>query len=409
MSDDRRDAPDEKHDESGQEKGGSQDGGADPKGADKADARKPDDKSGDDEDDGGEDDGDKKPSIFKRPLFWIILVAVVGALVIGGTLYWLHARQFQSTDDAFVDTHIVRISPEVAGQLVQVADVDNRHVEAGRLLAVVKPSGAEAQQAEAQAGVVQAQAEYGQALAQIDAARATARQQEAAARGPVAAAVKAQQDLRRYQTLLRLDPNAVAAQQLDQARATAQQTAAEAAAARRQIGTALAQVDVARRGARAAQAGINTSRARVQQADVTLSNLRLSAPVAGQVVNRQVNVGSYVAPGTNLMAIVPDRFWITANFKETQLELMKVGQPVTIRVDAYPGVEFHGHVDSIQRGAGQAFAVLPPQNATGNYVKVVQRVPVRIEFDRGPDGNGPDPRRYPIGPGMSVVPTVKVR
>ncbi|SEN23045.1 membrane fusion protein, multidrug efflux system [Sphingomonas gellani] len=370
---------------------------------------KSDETDDDDDDDDDDDEKDKKPSLFKRPLFWIILIAVVAALVIGGTLYWLHARQFQSTDDAFVDSHIVRISPQVAGQLVAVADIDNRHVDAGRLLAVVQPTGPEAQLAEAQAGVVQAQAQYGQALAQVDAARATARQQQAASRAPLAAAIKAQQDLARYEALLRADPSAVAGQQLDQARAAARQTAADAAAARRQVDTARSQVDVAARGARAARAGIATQRARVQQANVTLGDLRLRAPVSGQVVNRQVNLGSYVAPGTQLMAIVPDRVWITANFKETQLAEMKIGQPVTIKVDAFPDVEFHGHVDSIQRGAGQAFAVLPPQNATGNYVKVVQRVPVRIEFDRGPNNDAPDPRRYPIGPGMSAVPTVKVR
>jgi membrane fusion protein (multidrug efflux system) len=120
-------------------------------------------------------------------------------------------------------------------------------------------------------------------------------------------------------------------------------------------------------------------------------------------VNRQVNVGSYVAPGQQLMAIVPDDVWVTANFKETQLQHMRRGQTVKIVVDAYPGIYFPGHVDSIQRGAGQAFAVLPPQNATGNYVKVVQRVPVRITFDHRPVA------QYVIGPGMSVVPTVTVR
>jgi membrane fusion protein (multidrug efflux system) len=116
------------------------------------------------------------------------------------------------------------------------------------------------------------------------------------------------------------------------------------------------------------------------------------------VVNRNVNIGSYVSPGTQLMAIVPDEMWITANFKETQITHMSIGQHVDIKLDAFPDVHFEGHVDSIQRGAGQAFALLPPQNATGNYVKVVQRVPDR-----------PDPRRYAVGPGMSVVPTVKVR
>lgn len=354
--------------------------------------------------DGGEEA--KKPSIFTKPLFWIVLVVVVAVIVIGGVLYWLDARQYESTDDAFVETHIVRLAPQVAGTLVQVADVDNRHVAAGRLLAVIQASGRDAQVAEAQANEQQARAQFAQAQAQVTSALATRQQAAAQARVPLAQAVKAQQDLARYEALLRLDPNAVAGQQLDQARATARQTAADAAAAREQIGTATAQVAVARRQVGAAKSAIDARRAQVAQANVTISDLRVTAPVAGQVVNRQVNVGSYVAPGTQLMAIVPDAMWVTANFKETQLTLMKIGQPVDIHVDAYPGVEFKGHVDSIQRGAGQAFALLPPQNATGNYVKVVQRVPVRIVFDAR---NGPDPRRYPIGPGMSVVPTVKVR
>ena len=353
-----------------------------------------------------ESDDDKKPSVFKKPLFWIILIIVGGGLIIGGVLYWLHARQFESTDDAFVDTHIVRLAPQVAGTLVQVADIDNRHVEAGRLLAVIKASGRDAQVAEAQANESQARAQFAQAQAQVTAAEAQRQQAAAQARVPLAAAVKAQQDLARYEALLRLDPNAVAGQQLDQARSTARQTAADAAAAREQIDTAAAQIAVARKQVGAARSVIDAKRALVDQANVSISDLRLTAPVAGQVVNRSVNIGSYVAPGTQLMAIVPDQMWVTANFKETQLTLMKIGQPVDIHVDAYPGVDFKGHVDSIQRGAGQAFALLPPQNATGNYVKVVQRVPVRIVFDAK---NGPDPKRYPIGPGMSVVPTVKVR
>lgn len=353
-----------------------------------------------------ESEDDKKPSVFKKPLFWIILVIVVGGLIIGGVFYWLHARQFESTDDAFVDTHIVRLAPQVAGTLVQVADIDNRHVEAGRLLAVIKSSGRHAQVVEAQANESQARAQFAQAQAQVTAAEAQRQQAAAQARVPMAAAVKAQQDLARYEALLRLDPSAVAGQQLDQARATARQTAADAAAAREQIDTATAQISVARKQVGAAKSVIDARHAQVDQANVTIGDLRVTAPVAGQVVNRSVNVGSYVAPGTQLMAIIPDKMWVTANFKETQLTLMRIGQPVDIHVDAYPGVDFKGHVDSIQRGAGQAFALLPPQNATGNYVKVVQRVPVRIVFDAK---NGPDPKRYPIGPGMSVVPTVKVR
>ncbi|MEO5866491.1 MAG: HlyD family secretion protein [Sphingomonas sp.] len=356
---------------------------------------------------GDADDKPKKPSIFTRPLFWIILFAVVATAVIGGTLYYLDARQYESTDDAFVDAHIVRIAPTVAGTLTYVANSDNRHVTPGTLLAVVDSSGSNAKVIEAESNVKQAEAQFDQSRAQVAAAQAQRDQAAAQARAPMANAVKAAQDLARYESLLRIDPSAVAGQQLDQARANARSTAAEAAAARKQINTADAQVAVARRQVGASQAVIAARRAQVSQANVTLGDARLTAPVAGQIVNRQVNLGSYVGPGTQLMALVPDEVWITANFKETQLQRMRIGQPVTIKVDAYPDVEFKGHVDSVQRGAGQAFALLPPQNATGNYVKVVQRVPVRILFDR--DQNSPDPRKYPLGPGMSAIPTVKVR
>jgi membrane fusion protein (multidrug efflux system) len=363
------------------------------------------DQEGDDSSDDDADDENSKPSLFRKPLFWIILIVVLAVLIVGGTLYYLHARQYESTDDAFVDAHIVRVAPQVGGTLVQVADYDNRHVDAGTLLAVIQPDGPQAQLAQARAGVAQAEAQIRQAQAQVSAAQAAQAQAAAQAQSPLAAAIKAQQDYERYQTLQRLDPNAVSGQQLDQARAQARQTAAEAAAARREVQNAAAQVTVARRQVGAARATVGAQRAQVEQADVTLGNSRLIAPVPGQVVNRQVNLGSYVGPGTQLMAIIPDNLWITANFKETQLAHMRVGQGVSIKVDAFPDIDFLGHIDSVQRGAGQAFAVLPPQNATGNYVKVVQRVPVRITFDVK---NGPDPRRYHIGPGMSVVPTVKV-
>lgn len=371
-----------------------------PSPASKGDADKPDNEDAD-------DTKSDKPSLFKRPLFWIILIVVVAALVIGGVLYWLHARQFESTDDAFVDTHIVRVAAQTSGVLVAVADIDNHHVQAGQLLAIVQPDGPRAQVAEAQANVRQAEAAYRQSLADVAAAIATRRQIASQAASAGATAIKAGQDLARYRAVVAADPSAVSRQQVDQAVATSRSSSADAAAVRRQIDNADAQITAARRAAASALATVDARRATVAQANVTLSYLRLKASVSGQVTNRQVNVGSYVAPGTQLMALVPDRMWVTANFKETQLRMMRRGQPVDIKIDAYPDVEFHGRVDSFQRGAGQAFALLPPQNATGNYVKVVQRVPVRIAFDRRQ--GDPDPLRYPIGPGMSVVPTVKVR
>ena len=363
----------------------------------------------DDTDGSGRPDDDAsdppKRSLFKRPLFWIILLSVVAVLGVGGLLYYQDAQKYESTDNAFVDAHIVRLAPQVAGTLVQVADVDNRRVRAGELLAEIKPSGQQDQLAEANANIAQAREQYAASLSQVGAAQAQRQQAASQALAPIADATAAQDNLARLLALRRLDPGAVAAQTIDDARAAARRTAALADAARAAIRSAGAGVDVARQQANATRSAIATRQAQAAQSQTTVGNLRVTAPVAGQVVNRQVSVGSYVAPGTQLMAIVPNRLWITANFKETQLARMRVGQPVSIRIDAFPDVEFKGRVDSFQNGAGQAFALLPPQNATGNYVKVVQRVPVRITFDIK---NGPDPRQYPIGPGMSAVPTVTV-
>ncbi len=353
-----------------------------------------------DEKDEKEDDG---PPLYKRPIFWIVLAVVAAVLIIGGLLYWSHARKYASTDDAFVDAHIVRIAAQTSGQLTRVIDRDNRHVDQGQLLAVIEPGQPEAQLAEAQAGVKQADAAIEQAEAKAISALATERQATASAIAPAAQAVRAADDYRRYAALKKLDPAAAAATQVEQARTDSQAQAAQADAAQRQADSAHADFLAAQKDIKAARAQRAAAVARVQQAQVVNGYLHIVAPIPGQVVNRQVNVGSYVSPGQQLLAIVPDKMWVTANFKETQLKHMRVGQPVEIRIDAYPGVKFHGHVDSIQHGAGQAFALLPPQNATGNYVKVVQRVPVRILFD------GSEWRKYDIGPGMSVVPTVKVR
>jgi membrane fusion protein, multidrug efflux system len=363
-----------------------------------------------DQDQNGDEDGkdDKKdenegPPLYKRPIFWIVAGIVAAVLIVGGILYWLHARKYVSSDDAFVDAHIVRIAAQTSGQLTRVIDRDNRDVKPGDLLAVIEPGTPEAQLAEAQAGVSQADAGIEQAEARVISALATERQQAANAVAPAAQALRAADDYRRYAALRKLDAAAASASQVEQARTESVAQAAQAEAAQRQVDTAHADVLAARKEVKSARAQRAAAIARVQQAQVVNSYLRITAPVNGQVVQRNVEVGSYVAPGQQLMAIVPNDMWVTANFKETQLAHMRPGQPVEIRIDAYPGVKFHGHVDSVQHGAGQAFQLLPPQNATGNYVKVVQRVPVRIDFD------GSEWRHYAIGPGMSVVPTVKVR
>jgi membrane fusion protein (multidrug efflux system) len=325
---------------------------------------------------GGKQERDKKPkrSIFRNPLVRIGLVVIVLALIVGGVLYWLHARQYESTDDAFIDTHIVQVAPQIAAQVTRIYVTDNQLVRAGQPLVDLNP-------ADPQARIAQIEAQQAQAETQIAQARAN----ETAA---AAQAQNAARDLARYRYLKRTSPLAVAQQQIDQAEAAAKSGAAQRNAAEAQI--------------RGAEAQIKVLKAQLSQAEINFGYTHITAPVDGTIAQRSVALGNYVTPGGQMMAIVPLQIWVTANFKETQLAHMRLHQPVTVSIDACPTADIRGHVDSIQRGAGQAFGILPPENATGNYVKVVQRVPVKIVLDRVPHD-------CVLGPGMSVEPTVKVR
>ena len=391
---------------------GRSDGPSDPdRKADKddhSDQKKPDAKTGSDGDEelknqGNGSKGDDKPPLYKRPIFWVIVLGVGAIVLVGGILYYLHSRKYKSTDDAFVDAHIVRIAAETTGRLTYVAALDNDRVHRGEILATIAPEAPESTLAEAKASVAQADSQIGQAQAQVDIARANLASAIANSKVPLAEADRASADYARYLKLRRIDPSAAAPTQISQARSQAEAANAQALAARKQIDTASANIGSALKQVSAMQAQRRSSQARVSQANVSVSYLTIRAPIDGTIANRQVNVGTYVAPGQQLLAIVPDDMWITANFKETQLTLMRPGLPVSIKVDAFPDQKFNGHVESIQRGSGQIFQLLPPQNATGNYVKVVQRVPVRIRF------NDNSWRKFMIGPGMSVSPTVTIR
>jgi len=286
----------------------------------------------------------------------------------------------------------------------------------------------------------------GQAQATIRASQAAAMQAKAQITAAEAEATRAAAAVQRYQTLHR--EGVVSQQQLEVATAEAKTANAQLAAARERAAGATAQVDVARAAAAtsasevlqtaaqvrqavaiarqakahsggasgwlkqveanreqasSAYSSVEQARKKVSQAQLWLSYTHIYAPVSGRVTNRSVTVGNYVQPGNALMAIVTDQLWVEANFKETQITYMRPGQPVTITIDAYPDRTFRGKVHSIQSGSGATFSVLPPENAAGNYIKVTQRVPVKIVFDEPPDPN------CPIGPGWSVVPEVKVR
>ena len=301
-------------------------------------------------------------------------MVIVVLLLIGGFIWWRSARQYEDTDDAFIDTHIVHIAPQIAGQITTVQVNDNELVHAGQPLAEINSADADARLSQIRAQVAQADTQYQQTMASTQAVEAQVE--------------NAERDLARYRNLQRTTPEAVARQQVDQAAATAKNLAAQRDAAQAQVAGALAQKKV--------------YESEVTAAELNLSYTHIAAPVDGHVAQRTVAVGDYVVPGQALLDIVPLQVWVTANFKETQLAHMQVG----------PG-RHHRHRRLRRRRSARPYRfhparrrpgvrILPPENATGNYVKVVQRVPVKIVFDRLPAD-------CPIGPGMSVQPRVKIR
>jgi membrane fusion protein (multidrug efflux system) len=441
------------------------------------------------------DDQDAVPAkraLYKRPAVLIggSIVLVIAAII--GLRYWAYSRSHESTDDAFIDGHIIQISPKASGYVAKVYVNDNQQVKAGDLLveldardyqarlqqakaaldaglarqneartnvSLARATGAASiQQATAtvrqarsgvvssRAGAASLQSRASQASSAISTAQANLEQARAQVLAAEAEATRASADVDRYQALFVKDE--VSKQQLDLAVAAARTANAQLDSMRQRVAAAAAQVNEARAAQAAAietarqgqsqiggaQAGVgealgrlaqaNTApqqvavsqaqsetagattdqlRAAVEQSELELSYTKIYATETGRVTRKSVEEGALVQIGQPLLAIVPGDVWVTANFKESQIGRMVVGQPVDIRVDAYPNKVFKGHVDSIQAGTGSRFSLIPPENATGNYIKVVQRVPVKIVFDEPPD-----PKHLPA-PGMSVVPEVAVR
>jgi len=324
-------------------------------------------------------------------------LAVVAALV-SGARYWLWARDHETTDDAFIDVHVVDVSSRVAGRVLRVHPTDNQLVGVETMVvepdpadfqarldeAVASRAMAEGQLAEARAGLVVAEAAAAQAKAEVVAARADA---------ALAAA-----DLARYRATT---SGAVSKQAVDTATTAATRSAAQVEVKVKAADAAAAQTMLALARIEAAEASVASAAATVEQERLQLEYTVVHAPVAGRVTNKNVMPGDWVASGQTLFALVPEDVWVTANFKETQLRRMRPGQPVTVHVDAYDR-DFAARVDSVEAGSGAFFSLLPPENATGNYVKVVQRVPVKIVFTEPIDD-------VLLGPGMSVEPTVDVR
>ena len=345
---------------------------------------------------------DGAPPWFRRRRVLIAGALLLAVLVVLGVLWWWYESGFATTTDAFIDTHVVNVSPQVAGQVIRVPVQDNQLVQPGEVLVELDPAQYQLALQQAMANQEQAQTALGQANANVAVAEASLAQANADLASARATAIRAQRDLKRYQTLRSVNARAVARATVDEAVANARTAVAQQRAAQQRVVSAQAQVKAAEAAVAGARARIATSQAGVQQARLNLGYATVTALVRGHVANRTVTVGTYVTPGQALMAIVPLHLWVTANFKETAIPRLRPGQSASIHIDACPGADARGHVVSIQRGSGEAFALLPPENATGNYIKVVQRVPVRIALDSVPAG-------CVLGPGMSVEPKVRVR
>jgi membrane fusion protein (multidrug efflux system) len=320
-------------------------------------------------------------------------------LAVAATIWGLRARQFESTDDAYVDARTVSISAEVAGPVVEVPVNDNQLVDAGVTLVRIDDSDYRAQLDLAQAQVEQAQAGVANLDAQIAAQQAKIDQADQEAAQAQAALTFSKQEYDRYQQLV--PRGAATVQQAQQASSDLQQKQAALRAAQASVVAEQKQIDVLKTQRQSALAQLRQAQANQKQAETNLARTILTAPTAGRVTKLSAAKGAYAQVGQALTMFVPREVWVTANFKETQLTYMRPGQEVQIAIDAYPGRSFRGHVDSIQSGSGTAFSLLPAENATGNFVKVVQRVPVKIVFDDPPD--------VLLGPGMSVVPTVRLK
>lgn len=331
------------------------------------------------------------------------ILAAAAALVVAlaaGVYYFQFVAPYETSDDAFIEGNVIPMASQVPGRVAELLVKDNQQVKAGDVLLKIDPRDYETSLAQARADLAAAQSRVAQAQAQVKASQAKVAQAQASVLAAEAENQRAADDLKRYQSV---DSTAVSKSAFDAAQSQARTASANLEAARSQAKAAEADVALCKAGVETANAAVQQAEARVRQAELNLSYTEVGAPEDGRVTRRVVEAGAYIQPGQALMAIVPRRYWAIANFKETQLTHMRVGQPVEVEVDAYPGRKFKGHVDSIQSGAGARFSLFPPENATGNYIKVVQRVPVKIVLDDLPENE------LALGPGMSVVPKVRVK
>jgi membrane fusion protein (multidrug efflux system) len=330
---------------------------------------------------------------------------VIGALsLFFGIRYFLYASSHEDTDDAYVTGYTHQISSRITGTVEEVLVDDNWHVTAGQPLLKLDPRDYQVALEKDRASYVQAKAQLVQASAQIPLAEAQLAQAQAQEDSSKANSDYLQRTFERNRQLFYQGRGVISKQDLDTAQSQAETSVATYKANLAAVNVARENVKVAHAQEEAARAQANAAMAQVKNSELQLSYCTIVAPVSGRIAQKTVQTGNRVSVGQALIAVVEDNVWIVANLKETQLERVRVGQPVEIKIDALPHYRFSGRVDSLQPGTGSNFALLPPDNATGNFIKIVQRVPAKILFD--PESI--KTVRDKIVPGLSAVPSIAI-
>ena len=353
------------------------------------------------------------PSVLQKPAFIWSAAVVVAILLFVGLRALLTALTSESTDDAFITGHIVSVAPRIAGQVSAVHVLDNEFVTNGELLVEIDPSDyastlgqKEAAKASSDSNFKAAVAGYELMKVKVTTAQADAGKSKADEDAAAATNQRAQSDLERAQKLIKEDT--ISQSEFDRYKATADSAQADYESAKQKaasdaskVNEAVAQTDAAKAEADAVFSQMNESKTEVESAQLNVSYTKIFAPSDGLITRKQVEAGNYLQVGQTIFSIVPSNVWVVGNFKESQLNDMKPGQKALVAIDALGGKKFKARVDSVQAGSGATFSLLPPENAVGNYVKVVQRVPVKIVFEEAL------PTDKTIGPGLSVTPYVQ--
>ncbi len=353
----------------------------------------------------GKEGGEKQKPRSKKPLLIVAAIVLVGAIV--GFIFWFARRNEVRTDDAYTDGNVVTMAPKVSGYVVALNINDNVRVRKGDLLLRIDPRDYLASKQQAQASLELAQAQLKSARDALRIARVQYPAQLISARAQQQAAVASfAQAQRQYQRQHEVDRRATTQESIDASTSTQLSADANVKSAKAQVAVAELVPEQIRQAASAVEertAQVAQAQAQLAQADLDLGYTEVRAPSDGFVTMRSVQLGDYVTTGSTMFLIVTPEVWITANFKESQLGRMRPGDAVDIKIDAYSGYRLSGHVQSVQYGSGSRFSAFPAENATGNFVKIVQRIPVKIVIDRGLDPNRPLPL------GLSVDPVVHLR